>query len=85
MKKNVVIWNYEGVKKNLVFEEKYHSKTAEGVLKIGQYSIRILKFLRFADRSFCEFLNYLDLMATVSTCLNEYHISEHFVEVKNRR
>ena len=59
------------MKKNLDFEENYHSKTAEGVHKIGQYSIRIMKCLCFADRSFCEFLNYLDLMATVFSCLNE--------------
>ena len=72
-------------RKTLFFEEKYHSETAEGVLKIGQCSIRLLKFLRFADRSFYEFLNYLELMGTVSTCLNEYHISENYVEVKNRR
>ena len=45
------------MKKNLGFEENYHSKTAEGVLKIGQHSIRLMKCLCFADRAFCEILN----------------------------
>ena len=59
------------MKKNLDFEENYHSKTADGVLKIGQYSIRLMKYLCFPDRAFCEILNNLDLMSTVVTCLDE--------------
>ena len=59
------------MKKNLDSEENYHSKTADGVLESGQNSIRLMKCLCFADRTFCEILNYLDLMSTVVTCLNE--------------
>ena len=73
------------MKKNLDFEENYHSKTAEGVPKNGHFSIRLMKCFCFADRAFCEILNYLDLMSTALTCLMKYHISEHYVEVKNRR
>ena len=59
------------MKKNPDFEENYNSETAQGIHKYGHYSIRIMKCLCFADRSFCEFLNYLDLMATVLSYLNE--------------
>ena len=32
------------------FEQKYYSKTTEGVYKIGHDSIRILKWLAYYDR-----------------------------------
>ena len=53
------------------FEEYYFSETAEGIIKYDQYSLRILKWLCYADRPFYENVNYFALMATSLTCLNE--------------
>ena len=59
------------MKKNPDFEDYYFSKTAEGLFRYDQYSIRIIKRLCYADRTFFENVNYFVLMATFLTCPNE--------------
>ena len=59
------------MKKNPDFEENYFSETAEWILKYDQHSIRIMKWLCYADRPYYENVNYMVLMATFLTCLNE--------------
>ena len=67
-KKNVLIENYKTMKKNPDFEQNYYSETAEGIHKVSQYSIRIMKLLCYADRPYYESVNNFVLMATFLTC-----------------
>ena len=56
-KKNILIENYKTVKKNRVFKENYYSETAEGIFEYDQYSIRIMKWLCYADRLYYKNVN----------------------------
>ena len=63
--------NYKTTNKNRDFEENYYSETAEGTFKYDQFSIRIMKWLCYADRHYYENVNYSVFMATFLTCPNE--------------
>ena len=54
---------------NLHFEEEYWSRTAIGIYKIGHYSIKLMKWLAYYDKSFHENMNYYDPMASILNCL----------------
>ena len=56
---------------NSDFEQDHWSRTAEGIYKIGQDSIRLIKWKTYYDRSYHENINYYDLMGSVLNCLNE--------------
>ena len=47
------------------FEQNHYSKTAEGVYRKGHDSIRLIKWIRFYDRSYYENTNYYDLMGSI--------------------
>ena len=49
------------------FEQKYWSRTAKGIYKIGYDSIRLMKWICYYVRSFYENLNCFDLMG--SNCI----------------
>ena len=68
---NILIEKYNNMLENPNFEQNYWSITAEGFYKIGHDSIRLMKWICFCDRSFCENINYFDLMASVCKHLNE--------------
>ena len=57
--------------KNSDFEQGFWSRTAEGVYKKGHDSYRLMKWIRYYDRSYYENINYYDLMASVCKRLNE--------------
>ena len=40
------------------FEQKYWSRTAYGIYKNGQDSIRLMKWICYYDRSYYENINY---------------------------
>ena len=42
-----------------------------GIYQIGHDSIRLMKWLAYYNRSYCENKNYYDLMASLLTCLSE--------------
>ena len=50
---------------NFEFEDDYWSRTAIDIYKIGHDSVRLLKWLAYYDRSFCEKLNFYDLMGSL--------------------
>ena len=55
---------------NLDCEQNYYSRTATGLYKIGQCSIRIMKKLAYSEGSFYENINYYDLMVSILEYLN---------------
>ena len=52
-------------------EQKYYSRTAKGVCKIGHDSIRLMKRVCYHDRSVYENIIYYDLRGSVLKYLNE--------------
>ena len=66
-----LIEKYKDMIKNTDFEQDYWSRTASGIYKIGQDSIRLMKWICYYDRSHYENLNYYDLMGSVCKHLNE--------------
>ena len=57
--------------KNPRFEQNQYSITSTGIYKIGQDSIRLMKWICYHDRSHYAFINYYDLMGSILKCLNE--------------
>ena len=53
------------------FEQGYWSRTAIDICKIGHDSIKLMKRIRYYDRSYFENKNYYDLMGSVCKYLNE--------------
>ena len=68
---NILIEKYKDMLENLNFEQGFWSKTAIGIYERGHDSIRLLKWLAYYDRSFCENMNYYDLMGSFSEYINE--------------
>ena len=56
---------------NLDFEQRYWSRTAEGIHKIGHDSVRLMKWLIYYDRSCHDNLNYFGLMGSICKYSNE--------------
>ena len=67
----ILIEKYKDLLKNPDFEQNYWSRTAEGIYKIGQDSIRIMKWICYYDRSYYEKIKYFDLMGSICNQLNE--------------
>ena len=68
---NILIEIYKDKLKNQDFEQNYWSGTAEGIYKIGNDSIRLLKRICYYDRSYYENINYYDMMGSVLKTLKE--------------
>ena len=51
------------------FQQDNWSSTAIGIYKIGQNSIRLLKWLAYYDRSYYENINYYDMMGKICTMI----------------
>ena len=68
---NILIEKYKNMLENPDFEQDYWSRTAKGIYKIGHYSIRLLKWICYYDRSYYENINYYDLMGSLCNHLNE--------------
>ena len=56
---------------NSDFEQNYWSRTATGIYKNVHYSIRLMKWICYFDRSYHENINYYDLMGSVCKYLIE--------------
>ena len=67
------------------FEQKYWSRTATGLYKIGHDSIRLMKWICYYDRSYYENITYYGLMGSVLKYLMNFLNGEYYVEVKDRR
>ena len=57
--------------KNRDFEQNKYSLTSSGIYKVVHDSIRLMKWIRYYDRSYYENINYYDLMASICKPLNE--------------
>ena len=57
--------------KNPDFDQNQYSRTATGIYKTGHYSIRLMKWICYYDRSYYENRNYYDLMGSILKFLNE--------------
>ena len=68
---NTLIGKYKDLFEKPDFEQKYYSRTTEGIYTIGHDSIRLMKWLAHYDRSHYENKNYYDLMGSILKCLNE--------------
>ena len=51
--------------KNPNFEQSNYSLTSTGIYKIGNDSIRLMKWIFYYDRSYYENINYYDMMASI--------------------
>ena len=58
------------MKKNPNFEQKYLSRTAEGIYKTGHDRIRLMKWMAFYQRYF-QNRSFSDLIASILTCLKD--------------
>ena len=47
------------------FEQENQSRTSTGIYKIGHDSIRLKKWLANYDRSYCEKINFYDLLGSI--------------------
>ena len=56
---------------NLDCEQEYWSRAATGLYKIGHDSIRLMRWLASYYRSYCENVEYYDLMGSVLKSLKE--------------
>ena len=82
LKSNIIlIEKYKDMLENPDFEQDYYSRTAEGIYKIGHYSVRLMKWLAYYDRSYYEIINYYDMMGSILKSSNEIS----YVEVKDHR
>ena len=63
---------YKDMLKNPNFEQNYWSRTAKGIYKIGHYSIRLMKWICYYDRSYYENINYYDLMSSICIFLKNH-------------
>ena len=62
---SILIEEYKKTLENSNFEQDFWSRTAEGIYKIGHYSIRLMKWIYYYDRSYYGNINYYDLMGSV--------------------
>ena len=53
------------------FQQDHWSQTAEGIYKIGNNSIRLMKWLIYYDRSYYDKMNYFHLTGSICKSLNE--------------
>ena len=71
----ILIEKHKDMIKNPDFEQDYWSRTAQGVYKIGHDSIRLMKWIRYYDRSYYDNINYYDRMAS---------LRNHLIEISKR-
>ena len=61
--------------RNPNFEQNNYSITSTGIYRIGQDSIRLMKWICYYDRSYYENINYYDLMGSVCKYLMSHNYS----------
>ena len=64
---------YKDMLENLNFEQNKYSITSTGNYKLAHDSIRLMKWIRYYDRSYYENIIYYDLMESV--CRYNIHIT----------
>ena len=65
---NIVIEIYQDMLRNPNFEQNKYSITSTGIHRIGHDSIRLMKWICYYDRFYCENINYYDLMGSLCFC-----------------
>ena len=68
---NTLIEIYKDMIQNPNFEQNKYSLTSTGIYKIGYDSIRLMKWICYYDRSYCENINYYDMMASICIFLKK--------------
>ena len=68
---NILIEKFKDMLEPSDFEQNYWSRTAQGVYKIGQDSIRLTKWIYYYDRSYYENINYYDMMGSICRYKND--------------
>ena len=68
---NIFTEKFNDMLKNPNFEQDYLSRTAIGIYKTGQDSIRLMKCLIYHDRFDYDNMNFFDLMGSICKYLNE--------------
>ena len=61
---NILFEKNKNVLENPDFEQNFWSRTAIGIYKIGDDSIRIMEWIFYYDRSSLDNMNYFDLMGS---------------------
>ena len=56
---------YKDMSKNPDFEQEFWSRAAQGVNKIAHDCLRLMKWICYYDRSYCENIYYYDLMGSI--------------------
>ena len=67
----ILIEKYKNMLENSDFEQTYWSRTTTGFYKIGQVIIRLMKWICYYDRTYCENINYYYMMGSICKHLNE--------------
>ena len=62
---NTLIDIYKDMIKNPNFEQNKYSITSTGIYKTGHDSMRLMKWIRYYDRSYYENIKYYDLMGSI--------------------
>ena len=68
---DILIEKYKNMLGNSDFEQIFLSRTAIVIYKIGHDSIRLMKWIRYYDRSYYENFKYFDLLGSIFKHLNE--------------
>ena len=53
------------------FEQNKNFLTSTGIYKIAHDSIRLMKWMRYYDRSFYENINYYDMMCSIAKSIKK--------------
>ena len=61
----MLIKKYKNLLKKPDFEQDYWSRTAKGIYRIRDSSIRLMKWMCYYDRSYYENINYYYLMGSI--------------------
>ena len=72
---NSLIEIYKDMLETSSFEQNKYSLTSTDIYKIGHYSIRLMKWICYYDRSYYENINYYDLMGRICSILISHKYS----------
>ena len=72
---NILIEKYKDMLENPNFEQNRYSMTSTGIYRIGNDSIRLMKWICYYDRSYYENISYYDLKGSVCKYLISHNYS----------
>ena len=68
---NTLIEKYRDMLENPNFEQNHYLITSTGIYKLAHDSNRLIKWICYYDLSYCENINYSDLIGSVLKSLKE--------------